>query len=602
MNASERPVSGDPKQIRFSNGNSALACRDDGSEAGQLVAALGLEPDAAGRPVLVVSGGADTLTGAQLDRAGELLGPAVPAATGLAGAAVVDGGTSAGVMAVIGAARARRPEAMPVLLGVAPEGLVSYPGQSRDDGVPLDPQHTHFVLAGTSEWGGETALLISVAAGLAGPGPVVMLLAGGGPVARTEVLAAVRRGWPVFAVADTGGLADDILARRAAARAGSRRPVPGPGQPGESAGSAWPAEELDLREILGQGDIREVTGPPVTLARDLAWALQPEPVLKEAWRECATYDHLAKKLRATFTRAQASILSLGVAATLVALVYSEWRQPVLHWLAVALPILVSVLIALASRYAVGQRWVVLRAAAEAIKAEIFRYRTRTPPYASADREQRQLALSEQVDAIQAQLLQTEVSSGQLTPYDGPLPPAMDGAGADDDGLSRLTGERYLQIRLRDQLGWYHGRVARLSRQRTWLQAAAIGSAGVGALLAAAGLEIWVGLTGGVGAAVLAYLGSLQVENTIVTYNQAATKLAGLERGWAARRPADRTDQVVTDLVTRAEELMTAELAGWVRQMNDAMQETLKRQAAEARAAGSGHPPQSAPEDASPRRP
>ena len=79
----------------------------------------------------------------------------------------------------------------------------------------------------------------------------------------------------------------------------------------------------------------------------------------------------------------------------------------------------------------------------------------------------------------------------------------------------------------------------------------------------AGFEIWVGLTGGVGAAVLAYLGSLQLENTIVTYNQAATKLAGLERGWTARRPVEQTDRVVTDLVTRAEELMTAELAGWL---------------------------------------
>ena len=58
---------------------------------------------------------------------------------------------------------------------------------------------------------------------------------------------------------------------------------------------------------------------------------------------------------------------------------------------------------------------------------------------------------------------------------------MYGACADDDGLSRLTGERYLHIRLRDQLAYYHGRVARLGRQRSWLQAAAIGSGGAGAL-------------------------------------------------------------------------------------------------------------------------
>ena len=470
------------------------------------------------------------------------------------------------------------------------------------------------MLADSGEWGGETALLLSLAAALAGPCPVVMLLAGGGRVATAEVLAGVRRGWPVFAVTGTGGLADDLLARRAAARAGSRRAIPRPGRSRASGGPARDAagppaaaDDPDLREILGRGDIRAVTGgDPGTLARDLAWALQPEPVLKEAWQEFATYDQLAKKLRATFSLGQAAILALGVAATLVALLYNVVREPALHWLAVALPIAVSVLIALASRHAVGPRWVMLRAAAEEIKAEIYRYRTRTPPYGSGDQEQRQLALSKQVDSIQAQLIQTEVSSGQLTPYDGPLPPVMYGAAAGDDGLSPLSGERYLQIRLRDQLAYYHGKVIRLSRQRNWLLAAAIASGGAGALLAAAGFEIWVGLTGGVGAAVLAYLGSLQVENSIVTYNQAATRLAGLERGWRARRPADRTHQVVSDLVTRAEEMMTAELARWVRQMNDALREALRREAEQARAAeggpGGAPPAPEAREDGPPRPP
>ena len=43
----------------------------------------------------------------------------------------------------------------------------------------------------------------------------------------------------------------------------------------------------------------------------------------------------------------------------------------LHWAVMVLPILVSVLIAVASRRAVGQRWVMLRAAAESIKAAIY---------------------------------------------------------------------------------------------------------------------------------------------------------------------------------------------------------------------------------------
>src|SRR5262249_2001271 len=74
------------------------------------------------------------------------------------------------------------------------------------------------------------------------------------------------------------------------------------------------------------------------------------------------------------------ILLLGVLATLLALVHEQWSNPALHWAVVTVPILISVLIALANRRAAGKRWVLLRAAAEATKTEIYRYRTRTGGY------------------------------------------------------------------------------------------------------------------------------------------------------------------------------------------------------------------------------
>ena len=43
----------------------------------------------------------------------------------------------------------------------------------------------------------------------------------------------------------------------------------------------------------------------------------------------------------------------------------------------------------------------------------------------------------------------------------------------------------------------------------------------GALLAAAGFEVWIGLTTAIAASIVAYLGFLQVEPTLVAYNQAA---------------------------------------------------------------------------------
>ena len=590
MNATERPVPGDPENVRFGNGNDAVLYRDDGADPSQLLAVLGIQSGASGRPVIVVCGGADSLKGAALTRAEIILGTCLSAVAEVTRAVVVNGGTASGVMAVTGAVRARQPDAMPVLLGVAPAGQVTYPGQREADRVALEENHSHFVLAHSSEWGGETRLLIAVAAALAGGGRPVMLLAGGGLVAKAEVLEAVRQRWPVFVIEGTGGLAEDILQHQAAPGA-PRRHLVDRLLPGRTEPSQPPAlssiEDADLREIVGTGNLRTVSGiEPEQQIRQLCWELQDEPVLKGAWQEFATYDYLAKRLRTAFTRFQMSILLLGVLATLLALIYSEVHKAVLHWLVVAIPILVSVLIALASRHAVGQRWVMLRAAAEAIKSEIYRYRTRSGPYRAQhhpqDHAARQRTLSGRIDALEAHLMQTEVSSGQLTPYSGPLPPQMYGAGRDDDGLSPLDAERYLQIRVSDQLDYYRGRVRRLTRQRSLLQLIAIASGGVGALLAAAGLDIWVGLTGGIAAAALAYMGYLQVNNTIVTYNQAATKLGGREREWKALTSGQRGRRAFADLVARAEDVLTTELAGWVQQMNDAMRELKDREAGAAR--------------------
>jgi hypothetical protein len=134
-------------------------------------------------------------------------------------------------------------------------------------------------------------------------------------------------------------------------------------------------------------------------------------------------------------------------------------------------------------------------------------------------------------------MHSAASSGPLTPYQGALPPEMYRAGRDDDGLSPLDADRYLQIRLAERLTYFHRRIGTLNVRCNLLQSLVIASGAAGAILAAAKLEIWIGLTAGASAATLAYLGYLQVDNTVVTYNQAAPRLAALQRGWRALNPA-----------------------------------------------------------------
>jgi SLOG in TRPM, prokaryote/SMODS and SLOG-associating 2TM effector domain 1/Protein of unknown function (DUF4231) len=516
--------------------------RARGRAASAVLAELGL---ASGRPVLVVAGGADTLKDEALARATAVVGPAVAAVVERTGAAVVDGGTASGIMRIAGEALHAR-DCDTVLIGVAPDGLVSAePGTNGR--MLLEPNHTHFALADSSEWGGETALLVELASALAGGEPVAVLVAGGGEVTKAEIRAATMRRWPVFLVRGTGGAADETAPDGAVA----------------------------------------VTGDAGELARRLAWELQDLPVLKDAWQRFATFDAMANKARTGYERVQASILAVGILATFLALLADTldlhaWRHDVLHWVVVGLPILGAILIGWAQRLASGKRWVLLRGAAETIKREIYRFRTATGVFAG-DAPQAQLA--ERLETIESKLFQTEASSWELTPYAGPLPPQMYGASRDDDGLSPLSPEDYLALRVGDQLDYYYPKTRSLARSRRFFQLAALVAGGAGAILAAAGFEVWIGLTTALAGAALGYLGYLQVENTLVAYNQAAGRLEALKRGWKARPRTDDVSAAFEELVARAETVLETELGGWVQQMNDALEAQEAKQSKQARAAG-----------------
>jgi len=529
-----------------------------GESAGVLLARAGLRGP---RPVIVVCGGADEMAEPQLTAARRALGPALSAAAALTGAAVVDGATAAGVMALVGAERARDPAAMPVLLGVAPAGMVEHDGERGDGRVGLEHNHTHVVLADSDVWGGETPLLMALAEELAQDRPIVMVVAGGGAGTRAELREGAARRWPVLVVEGTGGVAAEVAAAVGGDRGGRVAQL--------AVGAPAPSP---LQDELRAGDVRVVRGDgPDALRRVLAWELQGDSsALKDAWALFATYDALATGLRRGYERFQRAILLLGIVATAVALAHDSLGWELLHVLAIALPLVASVVFALANRRATGRRWVLLRAAAEAVKSEIYRYRTQTGVYAPGAQDpppDPPQLLVQRLAQIDGQVVQSDASGGRLTPYAGPLPPRMDGGEAGDDGLSPLDAARYVEIRVADQLSYYRRKVDSLDRRREVLQVVAVVAGGAGAFVAAIGEEIWIGFTTAVAGACLAYLGYLQFDSTIVAYNQAAAQLAALQREFRV----SGEELAIGSVVDRGEGVLMIEHAGWVQQMTAALE-------------------------------
>jgi hypothetical protein len=127
------------------------------------------------------------------------------------GVVVIDGGTDAGVMHLIGRARSWAGATFP-LLGVAAAGTVRFPGHhpAPDDVWPLDAHHTLFVLVPGAEWGDEAPWIARVATELAGGWPSVTVLANGGEIAYLDVECSLHAGRPVLAIAGSGRTADRV--------------------------------------------------------------------------------------------------------------------------------------------------------------------------------------------------------------------------------------------------------------------------------------------------------------------------------------------------------------------------------------------------------
>ena len=435
-----------PQEIVFPNNNGAkLVTALRGTPMASLIESLGISPP---KNLILLIGGADKLDERLTSRLTQLFSRGIARAAADAEALIIDGGTQAGIMQIMGqsiADRGRRSS----LLGVAPAGKVTYPGGptvAGNDSAPLDPNHSHFVLVDGSEWGSETETLFEFAAAF--NVPVLAILVNGGAIAKDELLQSVRRNWPVIVIEGSGRLADEVAALKK--------------QPSQ-------IEEPTLAEIVEEGDLRifPITGALEDFERMLFSQSPNVKLLHDAWQRFATYDANANRLQKAFRQIQFWILALGLIVVFLVVFQKQGQELVKHqqmlenalgWLRypiIVIPIVTAILLAYYNKFRPANKWILLRGSAEAIKREIYRYRSRTGDY-SKDRlttNSRDDVFHERLEPVSRRLMQTDVNHGALKPYEGPLPP-KEVAQQNDDGFSFLTPERYIELRLEDQLNYY----------------------------------------------------------------------------------------------------------------------------------------------------
>lgn len=305
---------------------------------------------------------------------------------------------------------------------------------------------------------------------------------------------------------------------------------------------------------------------------------QTDPTLALAIERFALYDTYAKRKQIDFKRMQLWILALGVLVTTLSLTQTQLLQSkfiepelffdeLLKYIIILLPITISIFISAANRFKEGNKWILLRAGAETIKREIFRYRVYEKFY--QDHNSKEFAwkekLADRISKISDKLQKTELNMTALKPL-------KKDKLQKHDHLSGLLGpEDYIKARLEDQLEFYNFKTGILERKLKRLYWLIYIIGGFGTLLAAKGLELWVALTITLIGTFTTYLQYQQVENTIMSYNQAATNLSNIKLWWTSLLDEQKKDvKNIQKLVEHTETALQNELSGWVQYMEDAL--------------------------------
>lgn len=199
------------QEIHFPNGNRAQAIISPvGTRVTTLLHTLGIPHP---KTVIMIVGGATQMSEQLNPDLVRLFTHGIAHLMPSTDTLIIDGGTKAGVMAIIGQGVAEQ-QPRPTLLGVSPAGSVTYPGKPTDksskENIPLDPNHSHFVLVETDQWGGETDTMYELAQMLAEHCPSVAVLVNGGSIAKNEILYNVRQRRPIIVIEGSGRLADDV--------------------------------------------------------------------------------------------------------------------------------------------------------------------------------------------------------------------------------------------------------------------------------------------------------------------------------------------------------------------------------------------------------
>jgi hypothetical protein len=281
------------------------------------------------------------------------------------------------------------------------------------------------------------------------------------------------------------------------------------------------------------------------------------------------------------------VLLLGIFLTILSLSMVEFvglhDNDFLRIVVVILPITISIIAAGSNRFKPGNKFLYLRVAAELLKQEIYRYRTRAGPYSDKPTTElsRDKRLAHQIESIGNQLMQRFERADiylALRPYRYEVLPKLYGTAGDDDGMSDLTPDKYILIRIGDQLSYLQRKAVLLDSRLRILQWSIYALGGIGSFLAAMAFELWIPLTTTLVGAITTYLGYTRIESALRSGNRTSINLENRKIWWTALSSDEKVDPKNVDiLVTSTEAIHSLDLLSMEQDFEAVLDKLYKKQ-------------------------
>ena len=200
-----------------------------------------------------------------------------------------------------------------------------------------------------------------------------------------------------------------------------------------------------------------------------------------------------------------------------------------------------------------ETWTRARSASEGLKAEVYLYITRTPPYDGADRD---VQLTDHADKIKRDVDDIAGHTLGLPDADKQLP-AVNDVGS------------YLASRVQPQIDEYYRPSAVRQQQRLTLfrsiefalSLTAVLLSAIAATTHVGGVSAWVAVVTTVAAAITAHIAAARYEHLVISYLATARQLEALVRTW--RDGTDKSAGVAAKLISDCESVISRENESWM---------------------------------------